>query len=284
MSKITLESQLFDIIKDKEMAENIKCAKIDMLVRLGVDVNAMYGAKSALMLAKEVKEEKVAEFLGNNGGKNIFDEKEAKELGMELIEECDCEEVNEEKVKELIGKGADIAAKDEYAETSLIKASRKGYSSVVKLLLEKGADIEAKNNDGRTSLILASENGHSEIVKMLLEKGANIEVMDEYKITSLIMASKEGNSKVVKLLLEKGADIEAKSSCGETSLMWASHRGHGVVVKLLLEKGANVDAKSLSGKTALDWADSDKIKKMLNEAKNKNSFFYKVKKGFGIGD
>jgi hypothetical protein len=41
MSKITLESQLFDIIKDKEMAEHIKLAKIDMLVRLGVDVNAM---------------------------------------------------------------------------------------------------------------------------------------------------------------------------------------------------------------------------------------------------
>ena len=218
MSKVTLESQLFEIIKDKEMAENIKCAKVDMLIKLGCNVNAMYGAKSALMLAKEVKEEKVAEFLGNNGGKNIFDEKEAKELGMELIEECDCEEVNEEKVKELIGKGADIAAKDEYAETSLIKASRKGYSSVVKLLLEKGADIEAK------------------------------------------------------------------SSCGETSLMWASHRGHGVVVKLLLEKGANVDATSLSGKTALDWADNDKIKKMLKDAKNKNSFFYKVKKGFGIGD
>jgi ankyrin repeat protein len=66
--------------------------------------------------------------------------------------------------------------------------------------------------------------------------------------------------------------------------MWASYRGHGVVVKLLLEKGANVDAKSLSGKTALDWADSDKIKKMLNEAKNKNSFLYKIKKGFGMGD
>ena len=200
------------------MAENIKCAKVDMLIKLGCNVNAMYGAKSLLMLAKEVKEEKVAEFLGNNGGKNIFDEKEAKELGEELIEECDCEEVNEEKVKELIGKGADIAAKDEYAETSLIKASRKGYSSVVKLLLEKGANIEAENDNGDTSLMLASCKGHSEVVK---------------------------------LLLEKGADIEAKDN---------------------------------RGKTALDFARNYKIREMLEDARNKNSFLYKIKRGFEMGD
>ena len=185
MSENILEKQLFEIIKNKEMAEHIKLAKIDMLVRLGVDVNAMYGAKSLLKLANEVKEEKIAKFLEEKGAKEFFDEEKAEELGQELLKECGQKEINFEKVKELINKGADIEAKDEE---------------------------------------------------------------------------------------------------GQTSLMWASHRGHGVVVKLLLEKGANVDAKSLSGKTALDWADSDKIKKMLNEAKNKNSFFYKVKKGFGIGD
>ena len=37
MSEVTLESQLFDIIKDKEMPEYVKLAKLDMLVTLGVD-------------------------------------------------------------------------------------------------------------------------------------------------------------------------------------------------------------------------------------------------------
>ena len=40
MSENILEKQLFEIIKDKEMAEHIKLAKIDMLIRLGVNVNA----------------------------------------------------------------------------------------------------------------------------------------------------------------------------------------------------------------------------------------------------
>ena len=63
MSKDILEKQLFEIIKNKEMAEHIKLAKLDMLVRLGVDVNAMYGAKSPLKLANEVNNQKVIEFL-----------------------------------------------------------------------------------------------------------------------------------------------------------------------------------------------------------------------------
>ena len=88
MSENILEKQLFEIIKNKEMAEHIKLAKIDMLVRLGVDVNAMYGAKSALMLANEVKEEKIAKFLEENGAKEFFDEEIAKELGKKLIEVC----------------------------------------------------------------------------------------------------------------------------------------------------------------------------------------------------
>ena len=135
MSKDILEKQLFEIIKNKEMAEHIKLAKLDMLVRLGVDVNAMYGAKSALMLANEVKEEIIAKFLEDNGAKEFFDEEKAEDLGQELLKECGQKEINFEKVKELIN---------------------------------KGANIEAKNHDGRMSLILASSNGCSEVVKLLL--------------------------------------------------------------------------------------------------------------------
>ena len=67
MKEVTLENQLLDIIKDKEMAEHIKLAKIDMLVRLGVDVNGKSRGKSALIWAKEQGEEKISEFLSHNG-------------------------------------------------------------------------------------------------------------------------------------------------------------------------------------------------------------------------
>ena len=81
MSEITLESQLIDIIKDEDMAENIKLAKIDMLIRLGVDVNAMYGAKSALKLANEVNEREIAKMLKDNKARDFIDEEKVNELG-----------------------------------------------------------------------------------------------------------------------------------------------------------------------------------------------------------
>ncbi|MBE6463689.1 MAG: hypothetical protein E7005_08085, partial [Alphaproteobacteria bacterium] len=105
MSEDILEKQLFEIIKDKEMAEHIKLAKIDMLVRLGVDVNVMCGARSPLRFAKDNNLEKLVELLENNGAKDVFDEKIAKELGAKLIKACQGEEKKD--VKELIDMGAD---------------------------------------------------------------------------------------------------------------------------------------------------------------------------------
>jgi len=275
MSENILESQLFEIIKNEEMAENIKLAKIDMLIKLGVDVNTSYSAKSALFVAKEKGLSNVCEFLEENGAKEFIDKKKAEELGQELIKECGQEKINFEKVKELINKGADIEAKNNDGKTSLMIASNNGHSEVVKLLLEKGADIEAKNENGRTSLMMASHKGHSEIVKLLLENGANIEAKNVNGETSLMYASSNGNSEVVKLLLEKGADIEAKENDGYTSLMWASHNGHSEVVKLLIEKGADIEAKGSDGKTSLMLASWNRqrevVKVLLEKGANANA-------------
>jgi ankyrin repeat protein len=64
MSKITLESQLIEIIKDEDMAENIKCAKIDMLIKLGVKNEAK---NEALLVACRGESEKIVEMLILNG-------------------------------------------------------------------------------------------------------------------------------------------------------------------------------------------------------------------------
>ena len=59
------------------MAENIKVAKVDMLIRLGVDVNAMYGAKSALKLANELNETKIAKMLEDIKARDFIDDEKA---------------------------------------------------------------------------------------------------------------------------------------------------------------------------------------------------------------
>ena len=62
------------------MAENIKLAKIDMLIKLGVDVNAKLNRKSALVWAKENKVEQIYELLEKNGAKEEVDPLSQKEL------------------------------------------------------------------------------------------------------------------------------------------------------------------------------------------------------------
>ena len=70
MSEVTLESQLFDIIKDEKMPEYIKMAKLDMLVTLGVDVNAKDDESwTALMNASCCGHKDVVELLIEKGAK-----------------------------------------------------------------------------------------------------------------------------------------------------------------------------------------------------------------------
>jgi len=49
----------------------------------------------------------------------------------------------------------------------------KGHLNIVEFLLEKNAELEAKDEIGETSLICAPSNGHLNVVRLLLEKNAD---------------------------------------------------------------------------------------------------------------
>ena len=57
-------------------------------------------------------------------------------------------------------------------DTWLLRAAAEGQEEVVRLLLEKGADLESKDNYRRTPLSYAAENGRDTVVKLLVDKGA----------------------------------------------------------------------------------------------------------------
>ena len=290
MSEITLESQIFEIIKDKDMPERIKLAKVDMLVKLGADVNAMYGAKSALRLANEIGAEKVAEFLEENGVKDIFDEKKAEKLGLELVEECGCNEVNLEKVKELVEKGADVNLKDKEGYTALMNASCDSNKEIAEFLVAHGAEINVKGNDGMTALIFASRGGYKDIVELLVNNGADVNIKEKQGMTALMLASLNGHREIVEFLVLRGADVNAKDEFEQTALMSASFGGHKEIIEFLVSRGADINQKNNLGKTAIDLAKNEEVKGILNkkvqelaEEKN-NSIFTKIKRGFGLGD
>ncbi len=72
-------------------------------------------------------------------------------------------------------KASHLEIKDRHGYTPLLKAAKDGNEDVVKLLLNRGAQIEASAKDGMTALHWASYNGHDVTVKLLLDRGAQIE-------------------------------------------------------------------------------------------------------------
>ncbi|MEM3400080.1 MAG: ankyrin repeat domain-containing protein [Candidatus Micrarchaeia archaeon] len=82
------------------------------------------------------------------------------------------------RVVELVRKGADPNARDEYGNTVLYWAAIKGNVEIVRMLIEAGVDVNARGECERTALHLAAKNGHAEVVRMLVEAGANPMVRD----------------------------------------------------------------------------------------------------------
>jgi ankyrin repeat protein len=123
MSEDILEKQLFDIIKNKELSEEIKLAKLDMLIKLGANVNVVNKNNTPLMMACVFGHEKIARWLIDNG--------------------------------------ANIHQKDDVGRDALIIASWIGHNEkILELLIDNGADVNQKDNEGETALIKASSSGN----------------------------------------------------------------------------------------------------------------------------
>ena len=157
-------------------------------------------------------------------------------------------------VRNLLGAGADVDAKDNNCDTPLMLATQQRKGDCVEVLLSHGADVTKKNKSGRTALHWAARFGHVECVQMFIGAGADVNTKDNNGGTALIIAAQAGKGDCVELLLSHGANVDAKSYDGRTPLMFAARKGKGDCVEVLLSHGADVDAEDNGGDTALRCA------------------------------
>ena len=66
-----------------------------------------------------------------------------------------------------------LESTDEFGDTPIIKACRRGHVEVTSFLLEQGANIDARNEDGYTALMLACYWEQLPVVDLLLRHGAD---------------------------------------------------------------------------------------------------------------
>ncbi|KAK0371993.1 hypothetical protein CLIM01_10643 [Colletotrichum limetticola] len=129
-------------------------------------------------------------------------------------------------------------------DNALYAACERGDQEIVKLLLERGADVNARGGQYGHALYAASEEGYLEIAQLLLEKGADIDACGYEDGTALYAASAGGHEKLVKLLLEKEADVRAEGGFYGNAVRAASAGGHKQIEDLLIEKGANPEDRN----------------------------------------
>jgi hypothetical protein len=182
-----------------------------------------------------------------------------------------------ERVKQLIGQGVDVNAKDKNeGEAALHLAVQQGEINIVELLLNAGARANSRDRSRRTPLMLIAEDYESEedesesrpsqaaeIFRLLIAHGAKVDLLDSEGMSALMYAARNESPALLRLLITHKADVDLQAKNGRTALMEAVDVGETENVKLLLEAGANVDLKDEDDGSALSLCTDSEIQSLL---------------------
>jgi len=172
---------------------------------------------------------------------------------------------DEDRIRFLVSKGADVNKEDSQGWTPLTNAARQRKDKVAALLLELGADPNLAA-DGTTPLVAAVTRDSVPTIEVLLKNGADIEEPGPEGYRPLAMAIGDSRYEAAKALIEHGADVSAASGEeGLTPLMVAAAQtapAEGArflpgstrpidIAKMLVAGGADVNAQAKNGMTPL---------------------------------
>ena len=99
-----------------------------------------------------------------------------------------------------------------------------GQPEAIITLLGRGADIEARNRGNQTPLHVAIYKSQASTIITLLDRGADIEARDENGDTPLHIAVQRRQSEAILSLLDRGADAHAKNNKGKRAIDIANDR------------------------------------------------------------
>ncbi|KAI0714277.1 ankyrin repeat-containing domain protein [Cerioporus squamosus] len=132
-----------------------------------------------------------------------------------------------------------------------------GFEDVVKELLGAGADVNAKNDKGLTPLHYAASKARVEIGKLLISRGADINAKDRANQTPLHRAATTGSTGFINILLKppEGSPktrLNTADRVGNTPLHLAMESAHAEAACLLIEAGADRERTNVDGEMPED--------------------------------
>jgi len=111
-------------------------------------------------------------------------------------------------VEQALAGGANVDSRARDQATLLIAAALDNQPEIAEFLVGKGADVMARNSGGFTPLHAAAFSGSLPIAKLLLEKGAVLDdAANKAGATPLLVAGEENHLELAEFLIAKGADV-----------------------------------------------------------------------------
>jgi ankyrin repeat protein len=123
--------------------------------------------------------------------------------------------------------------------TPLMRAAVLGDVERIKKLIGQGADVNQVDPGGETALMYAAASGSAASVDCLLKAGATVNANPDGNGNALVAAVANNRPKNVEALLRAGADPNSKNGEGDTVLRIATRRRFTEIVQLLKQAGAH---------------------------------------------
>jgi uncharacterized protein len=149
--------------------------------------------------------------------------------------------------RDLIARGADVNAKDETQQSAYLVTTSEGYLDLLDLTLAHGGDVASKDSFNGTGLIRAGERGHTGVVGRLIRAGVEVNHVNRLGWTALHEAIILGKGTptyddTVRVLVAGRADVRLPSRRdGVAPVDHARSKGYARQVATL-EKAIRQDA------------------------------------------
>ncbi|MBN1457855.1 MAG: ankyrin repeat domain-containing protein [Sedimentisphaerales bacterium] len=219
---------------------------VRFLIEQGASINEKgANGNTALYHAVQSGNSSVITFLLDNGAEASFfikmranmiraaEEQKTKDKETGISVHVAAQNGDQEKVKALLGQGADINAKDSEGNTILHYAIKGRHSDLIQFLIAQGVDVNVRGKDGRTALNLVAADNDISSVKLLLSAGADVSLVPGGSPPALFFAVLKNNIDMVKLLVEKGARPDSKVTDDMTVFQYAVSTRKRDIVELL---------------------------------------------------
>ena len=115
------------------------------------------------------------------------------------------EDKKENTAKAPLAAKEEINTPDQFGETPLLKAVKKGQTEEVKKLIAQGADVNFADKYSESVLMAAVKKNQTEIAKLLINAGADVNYTDKYGRSILKAAQQKGVNEMITLLKSAGA-------------------------------------------------------------------------------